>query len=142
MAYDVPTAAELKQRFPAFGTVDDEVVDYWITDGQRFVDTSWIEGDYAPALLSLAAHNMALAGLGTDASLAAVPAGVSRFKSGSLEVAMTDAAANARATGSLDSTRYGSEYLVLLRRNKAGPRVSATGIAPFDTYLRFPQGQA
>lgn len=143
MAYDLPTAAELKLRYPAFAAVADDTVTYWIEDATRSVDTSWSEGDYAPALMSLAAHNMALTGLGAEASaLASLPAGVTRIKSASFEAAFTDAAANARASGSFDATRYGQEYLLLLRRNKAGPLVSNTGAAPIDTFIRYPQGQA
>ena len=142
MAYVVPTAADLKLRYPAFTAVDDAVVTYWITDAQRSVDESWSETDYGPALLALAAHNLSLAGLGADsATLAALPAGVTRVKSGSFEAAFTDAAANARATGSFDATRYGQEYLVMLRRNRGGPRVMATGIAPPSIYPAYPQGQ-
>lgn len=143
MAYDVPTAADLKLRYPAFSGVDDAVIEYWITDAERSVDTSWSEGDYAPALLSLASHNMALGGLGTDAaSLAGIPAGLTRLKSGSLELGFTDAVANARATGSFDATRYGQEYLMLLRRNRGGPFIQTSGVVPTDPFLRYPQGAA
>lgn len=141
--YDKPTAGHFTARYPAFASVPASTIAYWLTDAERGVDTSWSERDYAPALMSLAAHNMALAGLGADsAALGSLPAGVTRLKSGSFEVGMTDAAANARATGSFDATRYGQEYLTLLRRNKAGPLVSNTGTAPVDTFMRYPQGQA
>jgi hypothetical protein len=143
MAYTVPTADELQTRYSAFADVADATVDYWIEDAQRFVDETWTEADYAPALMALAAHNMTLGGIGTDsASLSGLPAGVTRFKSGSFEASFTDDAANARMSGSFGATRYGQEYLLLLRRNKGGPRVQATGAVPYDPYLRYPQGQA
>lgn len=138
-----PLPAHLIARYPAFAAVDPATIRYWLTDAERSVDTSWNEGDYAAALMALAAHNMALAGLGAgSAALSALPAGVTRIKSGSFEAAITDAAANARATGSFDATRYGQEYQMLLRRNKAGPRVAPTGRIPVDTLVRFPHGQA
>ena len=135
MAYTVPTAADLKARYAAFAAVDDAVVTYWITDAQRFVTEAWSETDYAVALMALAAHNMTLAGYETDAAAAGtVPAGITRMKSGSFELAFTEAAANARAEGSLDSTRYGVEYQELLERNRGGPRVAPTGIPPDGVY--------
>lgn len=143
MAYTVPTADELQTRYPAFADVADVTVDYWIDDAQRFVDESWTESDYAPALMALAAHNMSLAGMGTEATtVSSLPAGVTRFKSGSFEANFTDDAANARMAGSFGATRYGQEYLLLLRRNKGGPRVQATGAVPYDPYVRYSQGQA
>lgn len=141
--YAKPSAQHLKQRYPAFASVDAGTVQYWLTDAERSVDASWTEGDYAAALMALAAHNMALAGLGTEASaLASLPAGVTRIKSASFEAAFTDAAANARASGAFEATRYGAEYLILLRRNRGGPLVSNAGAAPIDTFIRYPQGQA
>jgi hypothetical protein len=139
--YAKPAPAHLRQRYPAFASVDAGTIQYWLTDAERSVGVSWSEGDYAAALMALAAHNMALAGLGSDsAALATVPAGVSRFKSGSLDVTLTDAAANARATGSLASTRYGQEYQVLLRRNRGGPLVSDSGVIPPPAYPPFAYG--
>jgi hypothetical protein len=102
------------------------------------VTTAWAEGDYAAGLMSLAAHNLALAGFGTrGAALAELPAGVSRFKSGTLDVTLTDAAANARMNGGYDSTLYGAEYQLLLRRNRGGPLVQDTGVVPLGECNRL-----
>jgi hypothetical protein len=142
MPYDVPSADDLQQRYPAFAEVDDGTITYWIEDARRFVSTRWVESDYAPGLMALAAHNMALAGLGADAEAAAsLPAGVTRMKSGSLELGFTDRAANARFDSVYGSTRYGQEYRMLLRRNMAGARVTATGAEPYDS-LHYPHGEA
>jgi hypothetical protein len=138
--YMKPAPAHLVARYPAFSAVDAGTIQYWLTE--RSVDTSWSEGDYAAALMALAAHNMALAGLGTDGkSLAGVPAGITAMKSGSLALNFTTEAANARLAGSLSATRYGQEYGMLLRRNRGGPLVSNTGAAPYDS-MRYPQGEA
>lgn len=129
--YAKPAAAHLVMRYPAFAAVPASTIQYWLTDAERAVDQSWTEGDYAAALMALAAHNMTLAGLGADAAaLANIPAGLNRMKSGSLELGFTDAAANARAGGELTSTRYGQEYRALLLRNRGGPRVTGTGVDP------------
>jgi hypothetical protein len=129
--YMKPVPAHLQTRYPAFADIASSTIAYWLTDAERTVTNAWTEGDYAAGLMALAAHNMALAGYGTDvAAVATIPAGVSRFKSGALEVNFTDQAANNRAAGGYDSTRYGQEYLALLRRNRAGPLVAPTGVAP------------
>lgn len=133
--YAKPAAAHLQARYPAFASVAASTVQYWLTDAERSVDVSWGEGDYAAALMALAAHNMALADLGPDqASLAGVPAGITQMRSGSLSLNFTPEAANARATGSFAATRYGQEYQLLLRRNRGGPLVSDTGVVPADIY--------
>lgn len=125
MAYSVPAAADLKARYPAFAAVADATVDYWIADSRRFVDTSWIEADYAPALMARAAHSMAGEGLGAATAAEAIPAGVTRFKSGDMDVSISEGAATALAAGGLASTRYGREFQAILRRNFAGPRLAS-----------------
>ncbi len=122
MAYDAPAPADLILRYPAFSAVDETVIQYWLTDAERFVDTTWIEGDYAPALMARAAHSMALAGIGVTAS--AIPGGVTRFKSGAMDVTIADAVAAAQASGGYPSTRYGLEFAGLQRRNFGGPRLA------------------
>lgn len=141
--YAKPSAGHLVARYPAFADVPTSTVRTWLIDAERFVDTSWGEGDYAAGLMALAAHNMALAGLGSDnAALSGVPGGVTRLKSASLEIGFTEAAANARLSGGYGSTRYGLEYETLLRRNRGGPLVMSTGTVPYDPYTRYPQGEA
>lgn len=123
MAYTVPTAAQLKMRFPAFAAVDDPTVEYWLTDAQAIVKTSWIEADYAPAMMSLAAHNMALQGLGTSggavAGLGAM--GVTDFKSAAMSVSFDAETIRAKSAGGYSSTVYGNAFAVYLRRNRGGP---------------------
>lgn len=136
--YAKPAPGNLIARYPAFAAVPVSTIRAWLTDAERFVTDSWGEGDYAAGLMSLAAHNMALAGLGTDAaSLSGVPAGVTALKSGSLALNFTPEAANARLTGDLTATRYGQEFAQLQARNVGGPRVAATGIAPPGAYPCF-----
>jgi hypothetical protein len=126
-----PLPGHLVLRYPAFAAVPAGTIQYWLTDAERFVGTSWLEGDYAAGLMSLAAHNMVLAGLGTDAeSLSGLPAGLTSMKSGSLSLTFSQEAANARLGGGLASTRYGAEYAILLGANCGGPLVAPTGIAP------------
>ena len=129
--YAKPAPDHLTMRYPAFAAVPQATIRYWLVDAERYVTDAWSEGDYAAGLMALAAHNMALAGYGTDAAATAgIPAGVSSFKSGTFSMNFTEAAANARAGGDYASTRYGQEYLALLRRNRSGPLVAPTGALP------------
>lgn len=130
MPYAPPTPADLKARYPAFADVLDATVQIWLTDAERFVDETWLEDDYQPAIMSHAAHQMALLGIGTTTGAAAIPAGVTRFKSGTMDITVSDAAADAAAAGDFGSTPYGREYARLLRRSHSGPRVVAAGVRP------------
>lgn len=128
MAYDAPTPANLKARYPAFAAVADDTIQYWLTDAERFVDTSWIESDYAPALMAMAAHNMteqAVAGIASTGST--IPAGVTSFKSASVSINFAESAVNKQVDGGLEADRYGREYAALLARSKGGPRITGGG---------------
>jgi hypothetical protein len=125
MAYARPDPAALKLRYAAFGAVDDDRVQYWLDDAVRGVDESWIEADFAPALIALAAHNMALAGLAADAT--AIPQGVSAITTGAFSATLAEAAVRQQIDGGLAATRYGQDYAALLRRNCGGPLVTRAG---------------
>ena len=56
MAYTAPDAAAIKARFPEFDDVLDARIDFVIEEAMRFVDETWFEADYAPALRFLTAH--------------------------------------------------------------------------------------
>jgi hypothetical protein len=130
MAYDVPTAADLKAMYPAFaGVADDTVTSHLGVASTTAVDTSWLETDYAPAIMAFAAHRMALLNIGDHGQAAAQKAaGVSRLRSGSYDVSFDADAVKAAAGGGLDATMYGREYKRLLGANKAGPRVIGAGL--------------
>lgn len=130
--YAKPSPSDLIARYPAFAAVATTTIQYWLTDAERMVDTSWLEGDYAVGLMSLAAHNMTLIGLGAGATAAAAAAGASGYKvmrSGALTLERFEDSSSSGSAGTA-STSYGSEFAALLRRNKAGPRVMPTGAWP------------
>lgn len=112
--------ASFRVRYPEFASVADATVEYWLTDAARYAPTSWGD-DMDPARLAYAAHNLSLSGLGTGAAL---PQGVTSFRSGSFSASLTDAQAN--ATG-YDATRYGREFVAIQRRNSAGPFLIMNG---------------
>jgi hypothetical protein len=102
MAHEVPTAADLKARYPAFADVADATVDIHIADASTTgVDTSWLEADYAPAISALAAHNMALLNIGAHGEAAGYARqGLTRIRSGSFDASFSDKAVS-RASGRL-----------------------------------------
>ena len=122
--YAKPSPADVQARYPAFASVPEATIRYWLTDAERIVTNAWAEGDYAPGLMALAAHNMAQAGLGGAAG--SIPAGVTRFKSGAMDVSFNEATAARQAAGGYGATRYGVEFRAMLRRNSGGPRLVGT----------------
>lgn len=120
--YAVPTAGHLLLRYPELSGIPTATLSYWLKDAARSVDESWSQGDFAPAIMALAAHRVAVATLGSD-----IPVGVNRLRSGSLDIGFSDALVRDRAGGALASTSYGVEFLAMQRRNRGGPLITATG---------------
>ncbi len=125
MPYTVPTAAQFKAKFPTFAAVADATIDLAIGEANASVDTTWVEADYQPAIMYLAAHIMTIdgvviagAGLGDGAGI--INAGlVSDMKVGDVAVKLAGPAGGSSGSGSgLSSTGYGRRYLELLRRNQ------------------------
>lgn len=110
--------AKFRLRYPEFAAVPNDRVTYWLDDAASIVTVDW-GVDEEPATLVYAAHRVARSTSGTSA----IPAGVTRFRSGSMDVAFTEAAANALNSGGYDSTPYGQEFAVYLRRNRGGARL-------------------
>ena len=121
MSHIVPTPGELIATFPAFAGVETARVQFWIDRAQRVVDDSWAAEDHELALMLHAAHEMVLNGFGSGAEAEAAAAGASAFRgvrSGALALERDTAAEGFAAT------QYGRQFLPLLRRNRAGPRVA------------------
>ncbi len=125
MAYVQPDAAALKLRFPAFAAVDDTVVNYWLTDARLTVTDAWIEADRAPAEMELAAHNMAVTGVGAATGPAAALAslGITEFQSGSRSASFDATVSRESNSGAYGSTKYGAMFLRRLARNFGGPQL-------------------
>ena len=138
MAYVVPTAADLIARYPAFAAVPEITINVHISDAAASgVDTSWAEGDYAPAIAALAAHTMSLVGLGAQSEAEGYArTGLTRIRSGNFDASFSEARVAAASGGGFNATMYGRQYYVLLRRNRGGPRI-VTG-APLDVADIYP----
>ena len=132
MAYETPTAAQLIARYPAFAAVGQSTIESHIADAiGSAVDSSWIAADYGPAAMAKAAHEMALLGLGalaeTDKYAAA---GVTAIRSGNFQASFSADTVKRKSGGGLSATVYGQAYRLLLRKNKAGPRVVPGRVLP------------
>lgn len=127
--YVAPTPANLIALYPEFGEVSPITIQANLDKAARSVDESWFEGDFGAGRMALAAHFMALSGLGTSPEAAAIKAGIVGFKSmasGSVRLERSDKAAN---SSGFDATSYGAEFKRLLRVNKGGPRVTGIAVA-------------
>ena len=109
------TAALLKQRFPEFASVDDDLIEIVMAEAGRWVDETWIEIDRDPATLHLAAHMLASQGVLGQGVSAVLGTPVSR-KLGDAENRYASASASTDP-GSLSRTAYGQYYLRLVRGN-------------------------
>lgn len=119
--YDKPGTGHFLQRYPAFASVPAGTIEYWLADAARFVDESWSQPDYAPGIMAYAAWQMARAGIGGSGS--SLPAGVTRFRSGAMDVAISDSVASASLKGGVAASLYEEEFCRIRRRNLGGPRL-------------------
>lgn len=115
MPYTVPAAADLQARYPAFASVATTWIDAVIADASRSVGTDWMEADYQPAIMALAAHMLVREGALGDTK-AAGPV-VSRSFDG---MTMTYAQTVGVSSSEFESTAYGQQYRRMLRANVAG----------------------
>ena len=119
----LPTATPLIEnfriRYPALAATSDARIQYWITDAASYVGDWGLDTD--PAILAYAAHQIVVTAPG-EAS-AGVLAGVTRFHSASVDISMTEFAANLAARGGWGASPYGIEFEGYLRRHNGGPRL-------------------
>lgn len=119
MAYVRPTPEQLQAKYPTFASVPAPTIQLYLDDAP--VDESWTERDYANAIMLWTAHTMTLNGIGADEIGQAGAAGLSRLKSGTLDVSFKDSSSD--SDGGYGGTNFGRQFYALLRVNKGGPRV-------------------
>lgn len=121
MPYTKPTVDQFRVKFPTFSGVRNPTVQAAIDEASASVDQSWIEADYQPAILYLAAHIMTLDGVlfdGMGAAGGMIAAGqVSEAKVGDAQVKLGAAGGGSSGSG-IASTPYGLRYRDLLKRNQ------------------------
>lgn len=130
MPYEPVTPAQFKAAKPQFEDVEDSVVQSYLTTAELYVDESWPERFYQPAIIAVTCHLMTLDGQGTDAtsqSFAQGTQGYQSIKSGdfSLTRFRNEAQdAGLSTTGWFNQTPCGQQYLMWVRMFKGGPVVA------------------
>lgn len=125
MAYVIPTASDFKTRFtPDFNAVDDARVTAAIAEAARFVDTSWLEPDYAIAIRYLTAHLLVTEGALRPATL--VPTGmasgpITSEKLGDASVSYGSSSGAGSSDQDLMTTTYGQKFVAIRNANNRGP---------------------
>lgn len=126
MPYTTPTLEQFRTKFPTFSGVADATINAASDEARSSVDTTWIEADYQPAILYLAAHILTIDGALIAASDLGGAGGivgaglVSDMKVGDVSVKMAGSASGGGGSGfssGYATTPYGRRYLELLRRN-------------------------
>lgn len=115
MPYETPTATQFKERFAHdFDSLDDAYIDVMIAEAARNVDTGWEVEDYQPAIMYLAAHNIA-----EEKSLGGISGAPGMIISSKLGDGSDTYAQNQSvdATSIYGGTVYGRRYAQLLRLN-------------------------
>lgn len=123
MAYDLPTVAEFKARFPSVaGTKSDDTIQAYLDEAATQVDESWREADYKMAIMLLAAHNMVSeenatsGGSGGGVTTGAVAS--ESFGGMSISYDNSAGANDAAAQSQWGGTEYGRRFYMLLKKNK------------------------
>lgn len=135
MAYTAPTAADLKARYAEFANVPTETVSAVIEDAQRSVSTSWLERDYAPAIMLLTAHMLVTEGAveradpnGNGGSMMTTSGPLKSYTVDGVRVEHAGTGAGAGSApgdlSGLSATEYGKRFLALRRANFGGPTVA------------------
>jgi hypothetical protein len=130
-----------KAAYPAFADTPREAIAYWHDRALRVVDARFGD-DQSHAAMLLTAHYLTIQGQGesAEAQRHAKFGGATSIKSGTLSINW-DSSAGQAPKSRFEATRYGLEFLPLLRSYCGGPRITATGIAPLN-YRAYPHGFA
>lgn len=119
--YVVPGPAQFITRYPRFAQTDPDAIADALAEAATRVDTTWVEADFARAIMLYAAHVLTMDGhgSGTEAQLAGL-GDFQRIESGGLKLSRFD---RFFTPGVMASTSYGKRFAELQRLNFAGPRV-------------------
>lgn len=116
---DHPLLGEFRLRYPGFAGVSDQVVVYWLSKAVKIVDASWADDESDGTMLYAVIQIIKSGALALAGGSAELPAGVTRFRSASMDVAVSEKAANALS----DASGYEAEFAKLLRRHSGFPRL-------------------
>lgn len=111
MAYDAPTVEQFKERFPRFADADEYFLELLLAEALTQVDDSWVEADYANAILYLMAHLYAM----ETGSQADRPGTIVAESFAGLSVSY--GTGNVASASNYDATEYGRRYAALRKRS-------------------------
>lgn len=126
MVLQVPTASDLKERYPEFTGVANGTVTAIIAEASGMVDEDWVTTDQKPAIMAFAAHLLSMEGYPNRTNVQApLKPGVGREvlarKVGdvSTQYAQTTSAAGSSSglLSQLGLTPYGRRFAQLLKLN-------------------------
>jgi len=123
MSYTVPSAAEFKERHPAFASVADATVNAMLGEASRSVSTCWAEGDYQPAIMYLAAHLIAEEQSGGGPTAASKQGAIRRVKADTVEIEYAGRMSWGQIDAIYGGTVYGRRFVALMQRNSPGVAV-------------------
>lgn len=143
MPYEALTPTRFREMKPQFCSTPNDVLSSYIGLASRFVDESWLAEDYEAAWAAMTCHMLTLDGFGNSTEAEIAMAGGSRvtsIKSGTLSLTFANSE-SAPSQGALDSwlgeTACGRFYRLLLRLNRAGPRLlTAWAAMPVSGYAK------
>lgn len=130
MPYTTPTYADFITRFPVFDNVikwPQATVEAVLAECALNIDISWLEHDYQPAIMNMAAHILSIE---AEATAAGPSTGPEKFLASESFAGMSRSWQKVSNTGGFSnneiwgSTSYGRRYLDLLRKNRPGPVVA------------------
>jgi hypothetical protein len=127
MPYELPTVEQFTDRFRQFRNTDEYFIAMMIGEASTYVDDSWNENDYQPAIMYLVAHWMTIeAGGATGAQSGGMVAGPIVSESFG---PISRSYANIQQSGASSSdpfwtlSMYGRRFVQLRDRNFLGPMV-------------------
>lgn len=119
----LPTASEVKARYPEFSGVSDALVTMVIAEASPMVDDEWVETDQKPAIMAFTAHLLSMEGWPKRVEGAPVPPSAGREvlmrKVGDVttQYAQTAGATGSGLLSSLSLTVYGRRFAQLMKLN-------------------------
>lgn len=125
MPYVVPTIQMFLTKFPEFEDTDGGRVQLYLDEAAGNIDKRWLENDYQPAIMYLAAHLIATSGSGEAGDILVGSAGdgvVASESYGPISLSYASGrggrgAASSSVESLYGTTEYGVRFLSLLRRN-------------------------
>ena len=122
MPYTKPTYDQFIARFPIFGDTDPGVVAALIDEATNTIDTDWVESDYQPAIMYLAAHLIATDNSGEDeeVEVGAEAGAIASESFGPMSISYDNSSSDTSGASSSQygSTTYGRRFYAILVRNR------------------------